>query len=161
MENSICFIVFFFWKLPLLFYIWKREYFCHAALTCWYNYSGHRNLTHAVWCIAVLVCCVVCQVASVSYDNQNIIVVLGYVTANQHSYWQNSHLQSAQHLMLNLYQKNNSSKFQWMLYFKNLSSKKMIKIPSKPIQLFTKGVWFHRSLGFSWSSREHSDPFKG
>ena len=75
--------------------------------------------------------------------------------------WQNSHLQSAQHLMLNLYQKNNSSKFQWMLYFKNLSSKKMIKIPSKPIQLFTKGVWFHRSLGFSWSSREHSDPFKG
>ena len=85
MEFSICFIVFF-WKLPLLFYIWKREYFCHAALTCWYNYSGHRNLTHAVWCIAVLVCCVVCQVASVSYDNKNIIVLLGSVTANQNSY---------------------------------------------------------------------------
>ena len=35
---------------------------------------------------AVLVCCVVCQVASVSYDNQKIIVLLGSVTANQHSY---------------------------------------------------------------------------
>ena len=35
---------------------------------------------------AVLVCCGVCQVASVSYDNKNIIVLLGSVTANQHSY---------------------------------------------------------------------------
>ena len=31
---------------------------CHAAVTCQYNNSGHRILTHAAWCSVGVVCCV-------------------------------------------------------------------------------------------------------